>query len=109
MARLDITFGGLDRIESILRAISERLNLMATQEDLAAAVASINTSVDALAAAATGIQGDLDVLVAAQAGGQPLDLGPLQASVAALASQAQGLTAIDAENPAPAPVTPPVV
>jgi len=67
--------------------ILERLNHMATQEQIDAIAAAIDT-------ATTGIAADIADLKAAVEAGNTLDFSALDAKVAALA-------ALDAENPAP--------
>lgn len=80
------------KIRHELHEVKEmEVNIMATQADLDALVAQINTAV-------ADIRQDIEDIKAAH---PDLDLSGLEASVA-------GLTDLDNENPAPAPVEPPV-
>ena len=88
------------RLINISRQIIRHLNRiesnMATQADIDAIKASIDTFATDLGAALDGIQGDLDALKAAN---PAVDLSALQASVTALAGVVTRAQDVDAENP----------
>ena len=80
----------------VLARLTERINSMATQADIDALVAQLDTIGGSLTAALAGIQGDLDTLKAAN---PALDLTSLQDKVTALTALSEQATAIDAETP----------
>lgn len=78
----------------------ERVIHLATQADLDALSARIDTNTNAVTTGVTGIRQDIADLKAAH---PDLDLSSLEARVSGLDEAVSGLTALDSENPVPAP------
>lgn len=89
----------LGRIERRLERMEKH---MATQTDVDNLVGRINSVKSAVDTGVAGIRSDLEALKAEH---PELDLSALTASVASLETSVQGVTELDAENPA-APVEP---
>jgi len=85
----------LANVSAHLGDITERLNRMATQEQVDALAAAVTDAVDKITAALAGIRADIDALKQ-QAN---VDVAPLEAKVAQAAAAAQALADLDAENP----------
>ena len=89
----------LDAIRAQIADVQERLAHMATQEQVDAIAASLT---DFAARFTTGIAAVRQDIADIRAANPGIDLGPLEASVAAIATAATDLETLDAENPPPA-------
>lgn len=99
----------LQKIARSLHDLHEKVDkfMTVTQEKLDALTASVDQARADFAEAAAGIQGDLDELKRQVAEGQTPDFTAIDASVGALAEQAQAFKAIDAQNPEQVPADEP--
>lgn len=104
--KLVVTSAELEQLRLAYTTIMEKINHMATQEDINAVVATLDTLGTSLATAVAGIQSDLDAIKAAN---PALDLSALTASVGALSTAVASAQTVDAEYPVESPVGPPVV
>jgi len=87
------------RLEQINRNLEQIGRNMATQADINALSARIDS---ANLAFTTGLQGVRDDIAALKAANPGVDTTALEASVSALEADVSGLTELDSENPAPA-------
>lgn len=91
----------LDQILAAIHTANLKLDVLMAQQD------ALNADVAALGAALTDLTGavtaEIQALKAAAAAGQPLDLGPLDAKVAALSTAVASVKALAAPAVPPAP------
>lgn len=83
--------------------LNERMDTMATQDDINRLTGEVNQVATDLAASVATVQSELDAL---QAANPTLDLSGLETAVSTLDTQAQAVGTL-APQPAPAPTPPP--